>query len=85
MPRPTRATARAAGFTYLACQVGFDAQLIPGTGVSPKGSESVHAWTEITIDGTAYTFDPQIEKRVRSATTRITTIHEEVRRGCLGL
>ena len=51
----------AAAFTYLARQVGFDAQAIPGTGVSPKGSESVHAWTEITIDGTAYTFDPQIE------------------------
>ena len=51
----------AAGFTYLARQIGFDAQAIPGTGVSPKGSESVHAWTEITIDGTAYTFDPQIE------------------------
>ena len=51
----------AAGFTYLARQVGFDAQAIPGTGVSPKGSESVHAWTEITIDGTAYTFDPQNE------------------------
>ncbi len=50
-----------AAFTYLARQVGFDAQAIPGTGVSPKGSESVHAWTEITIDGTAYTFDPQIE------------------------
>lgn len=51
----------AAAFTYLARQVGFDAQAIPGTGVSPKGSESVHAWTEITIDSTAYTFDPQIE------------------------
>lgn len=51
----------AAAFTYLARQVGFDAQAIPGTGVSPKGSESVHAWTEITIDGTAYTVDPQIE------------------------
>ena len=51
----------AAAFTYLARQVGFDAQAIPGTGVSPKGSESVHAWTEITIDGTAYTLDPQIE------------------------
>ena len=48
-------------FTYLARQVGFDAHAIAGTGVSPKGSESVHAWTEITIDGVAYTFDPQIE------------------------
>ena len=48
-------------FTYLARQVGFDARAIAGTGVSPKGSESVHAWTEITIDGVAYTFDPQIE------------------------
>lgn len=48
-------------FTYLARQVGFDAHAIVGTGVSPKGSESVHAWTEITIDGVAYTFDPQIE------------------------
>lgn len=48
-------------FTYLARQVGYDAKAIPGTGVSPKGSESVHAWTEITIDGVAYTFDPQIE------------------------
>lgn len=48
-------------FTYLARQVGFDAKAIPGRGVSPKGSESVHAWTEITIDGVPYTFDPQIE------------------------
>lgn len=48
-------------FTYLARQVGFDAKAVVGTGVSPKGSESVHAWTEITIDGVAYTFDPQIE------------------------
>ena len=48
-------------FTYLARQVGYDARAVVGTGVSPKGSESVHAWTEITIDGTAYTFDPQIE------------------------
>ena len=48
-------------FTYLARQVGYDAKAIPGTGVSPSGSESVHAWTEITIDGVAYTFDPQIE------------------------
>nr|WP_297170910.1 S-layer homology domain-containing protein [uncultured Agathobaculum sp.] len=48
-------------FTYLARQVGYDAQAIPGTGVSPSGSESVHAWTEITIDGVDYTFDPQIE------------------------
>ena len=48
-------------FTYLARQVGFDAHAIAGTGISPKGSESVHAWTEITIDGVPYTFDPQIE------------------------
>ena len=48
-------------FTYLARQVGYDAKAIPGTGASPKGSESAHAWTEITIDGVAYTFDPQIE------------------------
>ncbi len=51
----------AAAFTYLARQVGFDAQAIAGEGVSPKGSKSVHAWTEVEIDGTAYTFDPQIE------------------------
>ena len=30
-------------FTYLARQVGYDAKAIPGTGVSPSGSESVHA------------------------------------------
>lgn len=48
-------------FTYLARQVGYDAQAFVGTGISPKGSESVHAWTEITIEGVAYTFDPQIE------------------------
>ncbi len=51
----------ASAFTYLARQVGYDAKAIAGKGVSPKGSESVHAWTEITIDGVAYTFDPQIE------------------------
>ena len=48
-------------FMYLARQVGFEARAIAGTGVSPAGSESVHAWVEITIDGTPYTFDPQIE------------------------
>lgn len=51
----------ASGFTYLARKVGYPATAIAGKGVSPKGSESVHAWTEIVIDGTAYTFDPQIE------------------------
>ncbi|MDO4271079.1 MAG: S-layer homology domain-containing protein [Eubacteriales bacterium] len=48
-------------FTHLARKVGYDAKPVVGTGVSPKGSESVHAWTEITIDGVPYTFDPQIE------------------------
>ncbi|MDO5142347.1 MAG: S-layer homology domain-containing protein [Eubacteriales bacterium] len=51
----------AAVFTYLARQVGYEAEAVVGTGISPKGSESVHAWTEITIDGVPYTFDPQIE------------------------
>lgn len=51
----------ASAFTYLARKVGYSATAIAGTGVSPKGSESEHAWTEITIDGTPYTFDPQIE------------------------
>lgn len=48
-------------FTYLARKVGYNAKAIPGKSVSPTGNESVHAWTEITIDGTPYTFDPQIE------------------------
>lgn len=51
----------ASAFTHLARKVGYDAKAVVGKGVSPKGNESVHAWTEITIDGTAYTFDPQIE------------------------
>lgn len=50
-----------AGFTHLARKVGYPAKAIPGKGISPKGNESVHTWTEITIDGTPYTFDPQIE------------------------
>ncbi len=50
-----------AAFTHLARKVGYPAQAIPGTAVSPKGNESVHTWTEITIDGTPYTFDPQME------------------------
>ncbi len=48
-------------FTHLARKVGYPANAIPGKGISPKGSESVHTWTEIVIDGTPYTFDPQIE------------------------
>lgn len=51
----------AASFTHLARKVGYDAKVVVGKGVSPKGNESVHAWTEITLDGTPYTFDPQIE------------------------
>lgn len=51
----------ASAFTYMARKVGYDARAVVGQGVSPKGSKSVHAWTEITMDGVAYTFDPQIE------------------------
>ena len=51
----------ASAFTYLARKVGYPAKAIVGKGVSPKGNESVHAWTEITIGGVPYTFDPQIE------------------------
>lgn len=51
----------AAAFTYLARQSGWAANAVSGTAVSPKGSVRDHAWIEITIDGTAYTFDPEIE------------------------
>lgn len=51
----------AATFTYLARKCGYDAKAIAGKGISPKGSERDHAWTEITIDGVPYTFDPEIE------------------------
>ncbi len=51
----------AAAFTYLARKCGYNAQAVVGRAVSPKGSEREHAWTEITIDGVLYTFDPEIE------------------------
>lgn len=51
----------AAAFSYLARQSGWAANAVSGTAVSPKGSVRDHAWIEITIDGTAYTFDPEIE------------------------
>lgn len=51
----------AATFAYLARQSGWTANAVTGTAVSPKGSVREHAWAEITIDGTVYTFDPEIE------------------------
>ena len=51
----------AAAFTYLAQKVGYNAEAISGEAVSPKGSQRFHAWTEIVIDDTAYTFDPELE------------------------
>ena len=51
----------AAAFTYLARKVGYPATAIAGESISEKGNRSIHAWTEITFDGTAYTFDPEIE------------------------
>ncbi len=51
----------AATFVYLARQSGWAANAVTGTAVSPKGSVREHAWAEITIDGTVYTFDPEIE------------------------
>lgn len=51
----------AATFAYLARQSGWAANAVTGTAVSPKGSVREHAWAEITIDGTVYTFDPEIE------------------------
>ncbi len=51
----------AAAFTYLARKVGYPAEAIAGESISAKGNQSVHAWTEITINGVTYTFDPEIE------------------------
>ena len=51
----------AAAYTYLARKVGYPAVAIAGESISPKGNRSIHAWTEIVIDGTPYTFDPEIE------------------------
>lgn len=51
----------AAAYTYLARKVGYPATAIAGESISPRGNRSVHAWTEIVMDGTAYTFDPEIE------------------------
>lgn len=51
----------AAAYTYLARKAGYPATAIAGESINPKGNQSVHAWTEIVIDGVEYTFDPEIE------------------------
>lgn len=50
----------AAAFTVIAKKLGYEAQVCAGT-LDGKVKRTEHAWTEITIDGIAYIFDPQTE------------------------
>ena len=50
----------AAAFTSIAKKLGYESKVCAGT-LDGKVKRTEHAWTEITIDGAAYIFDPQTE------------------------
>ena len=52
----------AAGFILLTRAIGLDADLVTGQTRSAGGGYAYHKWAEITIDGTAYAFDPQLDQ-----------------------
>ncbi len=52
----------AAGFILLVRAIGLDADLVTGQTRSAGGGYAYHKWAEITIDGTAYAFDPQLDQ-----------------------
>ncbi|MCD8091089.1 MAG: transglutaminase domain-containing protein, partial [Clostridiales bacterium] len=50
----------ASGFTHLARAIGYDAVPVAGQVPSARGGLTAHGWTEITINGVTYVFDPEL-------------------------
>lgn len=54
--------AYASAFILMARHMGLDARLVKGATLSGGGTYAYHEWAEISIDGTPYVFDPQLEQ-----------------------
>lgn len=53
----------AAAFYYLALYHGYDAKLVSGKVPRRGGGLASHGWVEIKINGTAYVFDPDLQRQ----------------------
>lgn len=53
----------AAAFYYLALYHGYDAKLVSGKVPRRGGGLASHGWVEIKINGTAYIFDPDLQRQ----------------------
>ena len=55
-------------FSYVfdaACRyIGLDSKCVSGVTYSADGTENVHTWVEITINGEQYVFDPQVQNYI---------------------
>ena len=54
----------AAAFAALTTAIGLDCSIVTGTTSKAGGGYTAHAWCVITIDGTEYVFDPQVEDNI---------------------
>ena len=53
-----------AAFAAVMRAIGLDCEVVYGVAYTTSGSGSGHAWTVITVNGTEYIFDPQIEQNI---------------------
>jgi len=44
--------------------IGLDSKCVNGVTYSADGTENVHTWVEVTIDGVQYIFDPQVQNYI---------------------
>lgn len=51
-------------FILMVRKLGLTANLVEGSTRDGAGGYSYHKWTEVTIDGTVYVFDPQLEQNL---------------------
>lgn len=53
-----------AAFTVMTRQIGLDCRVVGGQTSKAGGGYTGHAWCVITINGTEYIFDPQVEDNI---------------------
>lgn len=67
-------------FLYVARALGYETNLYYGATASSGGGSVEHYWTVVTIDGTQYVFDPQVEGDM----TRRSGVNQHKRFGLTG-
>ncbi len=54
----------AALYTCMMWRLGYDSEVVNGNYVNRDGSQSPHSWSAVTLNGTKYYFDPDVETKL---------------------